>query len=99
MNVHHHPSVQRAAGPSRVEHERDRLIRRKDPHESTLERSDSVKLSSEAKIFAAIQKRLAETPDIRHDKVEALKERIANGTYRVSAEEIAAAMLREGRRS
>lgn len=36
-----------------------------------------------------------ETPDIREDRVSALKEQIQNGTYKVDAGNIADAMLRE----
>lgn len=63
---------------------------------SRSEPQDSVKLSDEAKALAALQKRLAESPEVRTEKVEALKRAIANGTYRVSAEDIADAILREG---
>lgn len=63
------------------------------------ESTDSVSFSSEAKTMALAEQRLAQVPDIRVDKVEALKKAIASGTYRVSAQAIADAILREHKES
>lgn len=58
-----------------------------------------VNISSHAKDRAvAFQKALdiaKATPDIREDRVKALKEQIQNGTYKVDSGDIADAMLRE----
>ncbi|MDD5091162.1 MAG: flagellar biosynthesis anti-sigma factor FlgM [Candidatus Wallbacteria bacterium] len=39
---------------------------------------------------------LAETPDVRADKVESIKKQIADGTYKIDARDVAGAMLRKG---
>lgn len=55
--------------------------------------TDKVDFSSEAKDFAAINKILSDIPEVREDKVQAIKERMANGTYNVTAKEVADKIL------
>lgn len=95
MNVSNNPDVQRLA---RVFQPGIEKSSKTAPPRSTgqSKASDSVSLSQEAKMLADIKQRLSETPDIRRDKVEALKNAIANGTYHVASGDIADAMLREG---
>lgn len=50
---------------------------------------DQVELSPEAREIKAAQQALAQTPEVRTDKVEELKGRIASGTYEVRGEEVA----------
>lgn len=50
---------------------------------------DQVALSETAKDFQNIYKMLAEVPDIRQDKVQAIKEQMQSGTYDVNAKEVA----------
>lgn len=54
---------------------------------------DEVDLSTQAKDFATIQKMLANKEDIRTDKVKEVKERMDNGTYDVTAEQVASKIL------
>lgn len=58
-----------------------------------------VNISSHAKDRAASFQKAFDiakaTPDIREDRVKALKEQIQNGTYKVDSGDIADAMLRE----
>lgn len=95
MTVFNNPNIQRLSRIFRPENDSLKVKFAQAPERA--EPQDSVKLSDEARIFAAFQKRWAETPAVRKEKVEALKKAIAAGTYRVSAEEIAEAILREGR--
>ncbi|MDR1559364.1 MAG: flagellar biosynthesis anti-sigma factor FlgM [Clostridiales bacterium] len=53
------------------------------------ERTDMVTLSTKARDFSAINKVLADTPDIRADKVQNLKAQIDAGTYNVSGMDVA----------
>ena len=46
-------------------------------------------VSSKGKDYQTAKKALAAVPDIREDKVAALKEQFASGSYNVSAQEIA----------
>lgn len=57
-------------------------------------KSDGFYLSSETQSFgAAFQKIRAQMDDVRMDRVSELQQKIADGTYSVSAEDIAASML------
>jgi negative regulator of flagellin synthesis FlgM len=56
---------------------------------------DSVELSSETLEFSRLRKLVDATPDIRHERVEQLKQEIAQGTYNVPASHIAEAILDE----
>ncbi|MGD1999284.1 MAG: flagellar biosynthesis anti-sigma factor FlgM [Desulfobacterales bacterium] len=56
---------------------------------------DSVELSQSARDLQKAQKTLQDLPDIREDKVAALKQQIENGTYDIRADKIAANMLKE----
>ena len=57
--------------------------------------ADSVELSQSARDLKEAQKALQDLPDIREDKVAALKQQIENGTYDIRADKIAANMLKE----
>lgn len=54
---------------------------------------DQVALSSEAKDYSNIRKLLSDIPDIRTEKVEALKQQINSGTYHVTGMEAAEKIL------
>lgn len=56
-------------------------------------KKDQVALSDTAKDFGTISKMLEEVPDVREDKVKAIKEQIISGTYNVKSEEVAEKML------
>jgi negative regulator of flagellin synthesis FlgM len=56
---------------------------------------DRVEISRESRDLQRIREVLAQTPDVRAGKVAALKKAIAEGRYQVSAEEIAAKMVRQ----
>ena len=54
---------------------------------------DQVSFSSVGKDMQIAKSALASVPDVREDKVSALKASIANGTYQVSAEDFASKLL------
>jgi negative regulator of flagellin synthesis FlgM len=55
---------------------------------------DTVNLTSGAKLLERLEKSLASLPDIDSNRVEAIKQAIANGEYEIDAEAIASAMIR-----
>ena len=57
------------------------------------ERTDMVTMSSKAKDFTVAKKALANTPDIRADKVQSIKAQIDAGTYNVSGMDVANKIL------
>ena len=56
---------------------------------------DRVELSSQSRDLQRIREVLAQTPDIRAEKVAALKKAVADGRYQVKAEDIAAKMVKQ----
>ncbi len=56
---------------------------------------DKVEISSQSRDLKKIQDVLAMTPDVRTEKVSALKKAIDEGTYQIKAEDIADKMLKE----
>lgn len=54
---------------------------------------DSVSLSVQGKEAQAIRQKLAETPDVRDDKVDELKAAIRSGNYRVTGKDVADRIL------
>ncbi len=58
--------------------------------------SDAVSLSEQAKTLAAARRAVDSAPDIRQDKVDAIKQAISDGTYSVSARELARKMIDAG---
>jgi len=56
---------------------------------------DLVQLSDRAREFTRIRDMLETVPDVRSDKVQALSEAVARGTYTVDARATAGKMIRE----
>ena len=65
--------------------------------------SDAVQVSSEARLVAVAQEALAVIPDIRMDKVEAIKSQLDADAYNPDGEAVAEGLIKEhlaqGRRS
>lgn len=59
---------------------------------STVE-SDNVTISEKGKDVSEMTRTLKSMPEVRADKIADLKERIANGTYNVSARNVAAKIV------
>lgn len=60
---------------------------------------DKVEISAEAAAIDAARGIIADMPEVRADKVEELRQKIQDGTYKVDPEDIAAKMLAERRLS
>ncbi len=56
--------------------------------------SDNVRLSAKARELQESRKAMEATPELRKEKVEELKDRIASGSYNVKGEEIADAIIK-----
>lgn len=57
--------------------------------------ADKLELSKTGKEFQLASKAVANKPDIREDKVNEIKQRLATGTYTVSADEVAEKMVNQ----
>jgi len=55
--------------------------------------TDSLRLTGEAAGLQALQRELAQAPAVDMAKVEAVREELASGTYRINPEKIAERML------
>jgi negative regulator of flagellin synthesis FlgM len=55
--------------------------------------ADNVSLSAKAQSLARLESRVAQAPEVDRKKVEAIKQSIAEGRYKVNPEQIAKAML------
>lgn len=58
-------------------------------------KKDTVNLSSEARDFNVATSVLSKIPDVRMDKVNKIKAQIENGTYNVTASDIADKLINE----
>jgi len=63
--------------------------------ERTAEKKDSVELSDKSKEFSAILQAVMDAPDLRTDKVEDIKSRVALGKYNISSSAVANKILGE----
>lgn len=59
-----------------------------------LGKKDEMSISNEAQVMGKIMQRIKETPDIREDKINELQQQIRQGTYSVSAENVAEKILK-----
>ena len=57
------------------------------------ERKDTVAISNQARDYSTARSALKNTPDVREDLVNSIRERIKSGTYNVSSEDIANKLL------
>lgn len=64
-------------------------------HQKVSRDTDRITLSPRAREFRAACKRLAESPDMRPEKIAEIKARLKSGRYRVEADRIAARMIRD----
>ena len=60
---------------------------------SDASRMDTVSVSDEAMLRTEAYRAAMNAPDVRQDKIDALRGRIADGTYRIDSRRIAAGML------
>ncbi|MGI6083380.1 MAG: flagellar biosynthesis anti-sigma factor FlgM [Limnochordia bacterium] len=91
MNARH---VQRTGQLEQPQVEESALRRRPaPPAKDAAGKKDQVVLSEQAQMFQRLQEAAAGTPEVRTDRVKALRAAIARGQYHVPAEAIAEKML------
>lgn len=82
--------VQKPEGKEAIE----RINREKGPEQKG-QIKDRVQLSERAKKVEQLRKAIDAVPEVRQEKVQALKRAIQEGTYQIDAEKIAKKMLEE----
>lgn len=60
---------------------------------NTVSRTDQVQISSIGKDIQTVKQAVANTPDVREDKIASVKTRIQNGTYEVSSDDFASKLM------
>jgi negative regulator of flagellin synthesis FlgM len=60
---------------------------------NTASKMDQVHISSIGKDIQTVKQAVANTPDVREDKIASVKPRIQNGTYEVSSDDFAGKLL------
>ena len=60
---------------------------------NTVSRTDQVQISSIGKDIQTVKQAVANTPDVREDKIASVKTKIQNGTYEVSSDDFASKLL------
>lgn len=80
-------------------HQTERLDGRSDRAQQrgqeNAENGDTISVSLDALLMTEARRSAQSAPDVRQEKVDALKERVANGTYHADSRKIAAGLLRE----
>lgn len=76
-------------------HEASHIQTSRGAHAGKSAAADKAELSSEAQQFAKLSAHVSKAPDVRADRVAALKSAIQNGTHSVSNRQIAQAMSRD----
>ena len=61
--------------------------------EKTIKNNDSFTVSDKARDFQAVLKAVSSSPDIREDKVNNILDKIQEGSYNISSEDIAKKLL------
>lgn len=57
--------------------------------------ADTISVSRDALLLTEALRTAQNTPDVRMDKVEAIRAKLAGGTYEIDAKRIAASLIRE----
>ena len=63
-------------------------------HSGAANIEDKATLSSDSLDTSTLEAQVLATPEVRHDKVEALRQQVQNGQYKVDADEIAKSILK-----
>ena len=69
-------------------------MQQNDNNENKKVQNDKMQISERAKDIIQSKKELENRPEVRTEKVAALKEKLLNGSYKVDSEKIAAKILK-----
>lgn len=64
-----------------------------EPRAQAIQAGDSLRLTDEASTLQAMQRKLSAAPAIDESRVQAVREALENGTYRINPDVIASRML------
>ena len=69
-------------------------VKKTEETEKTGFKSDKVEISSEARDYQVAMQALKDVPEVRSEKVDAIKQQISSGSYKPNAEQIAEHILK-----
>lgn len=88
-------NIERLRSLNKIEHDRANEKREEKTTNNLLTPSDQVNVSDRAASVQQIVDKISNIPQVRQDRVEALREQIQSGSFNPSSEDIADAILRE----
>ena len=85
MKIHNIPGIMKAYNQKKV-------------HSTTkpgsIGKKDEMSISNEAQVMSKVMQRVKETPDVREKKINEIRQQIKQGTYSVSADNVAEKLLK-----
>jgi negative regulator of flagellin synthesis FlgM len=78
---------------SQLQNEPTAAVESRAKNTETTQNTDNIRLSEKARLMQKASQVIAETPDVRQEKVEPLKEAVDGGSYPVDAQKVANSMI------
>jgi negative regulator of flagellin synthesis FlgM len=80
-------------GVSQLQNEQAGVVESRAPKPEATQNADNIVLSEKARLMQKASQIIAETPDVRQEKVDLLKEAVDQGSYPVDAQKVANSMI------
>jgi negative regulator of flagellin synthesis FlgM len=93
-NIRSGQSMATSRNSTRTEHNASDVKTNQTNQTASTDKKDAVSLSKQSKAMGKMHSHLASTPAFDHAKVQAIKDAIANGSYRVDADKLADNMIK-----
>ena len=81
------------AGVSQLQNEQANAVESRVNKTETTQNTDNIQLSQRARLMQKASKVIADTPDVRQDMVDPLKEAVDQGSYPVDPQKVANSMI------
>lgn len=88
-------NIERLRSLNKIEHDRANEKREEKAANNLLTPNDQINVSDRAASIQQIVDKISNIPQVRQDRVEALREQVQSGSFNPSSEDIADAILRE----
>lgn len=80
-------------GVSQLQNEQAGAVESRAPKTEAAQNADNIVLSQKARLMQKASQVIAETPDVRQEKVDPLKEAVDQGSYPVDPQKVANSMI------
>ncbi|RJR38707.1 MAG: flagellar biosynthesis anti-sigma factor FlgM [Deltaproteobacteria bacterium] len=81
------------SGVSQLQNEQSGTVGTRAQKTEATQAADNIVVSQKARLMQKASQVIAETPDVRQDKVASLKEAVDSGSYPVNAQKVANSMI------